>query len=62
MVSDVAKADLGVPIIGIGGINNIQDALEFLESGATAIQVGTGNFPNPSVMIEIIKGLEKQSL
>lgn len=52
-------AGLGVPIIGVGGITNLQDALEFFELGATAIAVGTGNFVNPRTMIEIIEGLEK---
>ncbi len=59
IVSDLAKANLGVPIIGIGGISSFEDALDFLESGADAIQIGTANFINPNVMIEIITGLEK---
>lgn len=59
MVSDVAKANLGVPIIGMGGISNTKDALDFLESGADAVAVGTANFVNPNVMIEIIDGLKK---
>jgi len=54
MVSDLYKAKLGVPIIGIGGISFFEDALDFLESGADAIQIGTANFINPNIMIEII--------
>lgn len=58
MVSDLAKAKLGVPIIGIGGISSFEDALDFLESGADAVEVGTANFLNPNTMLEIIKGLK----
>jgi len=47
-----------LPIIGVGGISNAHDALEFFIAGASAIQVGTMNFINPKVMIEIIEGLE----
>lgn len=57
MVSDLAKAKLGVPIIGIGGISCLEDALDFLESGADAIQIGTANFIDPTIMIQIIEGL-----
>ncbi|MFP3870795.1 MAG: dihydroorotate dehydrogenase [Syntrophobacteria bacterium] len=54
-VVQVAK----VPVIGIGGIASAQDALEFLIVGARAIQVGTANFVNPKVTLEIIAGLEQ---
>jgi len=47
-----------IPIIGIGGIVDYRDALEFLVVGATAVQVGTGNFKNPRAMLEIIEGIE----
>jgi dihydroorotate dehydrogenase (NAD+) catalytic subunit len=47
-----------IPIIGVGGIMNYRDALEFLVVGATAVQVGTANFSNPRTMLEIIEGLE----
>jgi len=47
-----------VPVIGIGGIGNASDALEFLMAGASAIQVGTMNFVNPRAGVEIIKGIE----
>lgn len=47
-----------VPLIGIGGISNTNDALEFLMAGASAIQVGTINFVNPRTGIEILEGLE----
>ncbi len=47
-----------VPIIGIGGISNASDALEFLMAGASAIQIGTINFVNPRAGVEIIEGIE----
>jgi dihydroorotate dehydrogenase (NAD+) catalytic subunit len=47
-----------VPVIGLGGITCVEDALEFLIVGARAIQVGTANFVNPRVTLEIIAGLE----
>jgi dihydroorotate dehydrogenase (NAD+) catalytic subunit len=48
---------LSIPVIAIGGIMNTDDALEFLISGAAAIQVGPANFVNPCATIEIIDGL-----
>jgi dihydroorotate dehydrogenase (NAD+) catalytic subunit len=47
-----------VPVIGLGGISSAEDALEFLIVGAKAVQVGTANFVNPRVALEIIFGLE----
>lgn len=58
MVWQVAQA-VKVPIIGIGGIMNAEDAIEFMVAGATAVQVGTANFANPCVTMEIIEGIEK---
>ncbi|MCE5281384.1 MAG: dihydroorotate dehydrogenase [Deltaproteobacteria bacterium] len=46
-----------IPVIGIGGIATASDALEFLIAGATAIQVGTANFINPSCTMEILEGI-----
>ena len=54
-VAQVAK----VPVIGLGGITSTEDALEFLIVGAKAIQVGTANFVNPTVTLDIIDGLEE---
>ncbi|MFA6320276.1 MAG: dihydroorotate dehydrogenase [Candidatus Omnitrophota bacterium] len=48
-----------IPIIGVGGIMNYKDAVEFMLCGAAAIQVGTATFVNPNTAIEIIKGLNK---
>ncbi len=53
-VSRVAK----VPVIGIGGIMTAADALEFLIAGASAVQVGTANFVNPSASTDILEGIE----
>ncbi len=56
MVWQVAQA-VDVPIIGMGGIMTVVDAVEFLLAGASAIQVGTANFVNPNAAIEISAGL-----
>ena len=58
MVRKVASV-VNVPIVGMGGISNYKDAIEFIMAGATAIQVGTANFIEPSICIEIIEGMEK---
>ena len=52
-----AVTTVRIPVIGLGGIMDYQDALEFLLVGARAIQVGTANFVNPKAPIEIINGL-----
>jgi dihydroorotate dehydrogenase (NAD+) catalytic subunit len=57
MVYEVAQA-VRIPIIGMGGISNAQDAIEFLLAGASAISVGTANFINPLVTMEIYEGLK----
>ena len=46
-----------IPVIGMGGIQSAADAIEFLLVGASAIEVGTANFLNPRVTIEIIEGM-----
>jgi len=56
MVWQVAQK-LNIPVIGIGGIMNANDALEFLIAGASAIQVGTANFVNPHATIDILDGI-----
>ena len=53
-----AASVVKIPIIGVGGIIDYRDALEFLVVGATAVQVGTANFTNPRTMLEIIEGLK----
>ncbi|MDF9829541.1 dihydroorotate dehydrogenase [Parabacteroides sp. PF5-6] len=56
MVWQVYKA-VKIPIIGLGGISGWKDAVEFLLAGATAIQIGTYNFVDPTVSIQVIDGL-----
>jgi dihydroorotate dehydrogenase (NAD+) catalytic subunit len=51
--------NVNIPIIGVGGISNWEDAVEFLIAGASAIQIGTANFINPKVSETVIEGLEK---
>lgn len=48
-----------IPVVGVGGIMNATDAIEFMLAGATAIQVGTANFIDPQVSIKIIDGIEE---
>ncbi|MCF8069377.1 MAG: dihydroorotate dehydrogenase [Desulfobacterales bacterium] len=57
MVWQVARR-VKVPVIGIGGIMSAEDALEFIVAGASAIQVGTANFINPAVTMNIIDGID----
>lgn len=58
MVHQVAKA-VSIPVIGLGGIMNAEDAIEFLMAGATAIQVGTANFIDPAVSGKIVDGINQ---
>lgn len=57
MVWQVANA-VKVPVVGMGGIMNATDAIEFLLAGASAIQIGTANFIDPTVTIKVIEGIE----
>lgn len=57
MVYDTANA-VKIPVIGMGGISNADDAIEFILAGATAVAVGTANFVNPTVTEEIAAGIE----
>lgn len=56
MVYQVAHA-VSVPVIGMGGIQNAEDAIEFLMAGATAVSVGTANFHNPFTTVEVVDGI-----
>ncbi|MBW1763922.1 MAG: dihydroorotate dehydrogenase [Deltaproteobacteria bacterium] len=58
MVYQVVKA-VDIPVIGVGGIMDHRDALEFLLAGAKAVQVGTANFVNPVAAVDIVEGLER---
>lgn len=55
----VVKKAVKLPLIGVGGIMNGEDAIEYILVGASAVQVGTANFVNPKATIEVIKGIEK---
>lgn len=58
MVWQTAKA-VNIPIIGMGGISDADDAIEFIMAGATMVSVGTANFSNPTATTDIISGIEK---
>ena len=53
---------VNIPIIGMGGIATATDAIEFLLAGATAIEVGTYNFVDPTATIQIVEGIENYML
>ncbi|EJP6473661.1 dihydroorotate dehydrogenase [Clostridium botulinum] len=57
MVYEVCKK-VTIPVIGIGGISNYEDVIEFIMAGATTVQIGTANFMNPYSALNIIKDLE----
>lgn len=58
MVWQTAKA-VSIPVIGLGGITDTDSALQFIMAGATAIQVGTANFVDPSVTMKIVDGIQE---
>jgi len=58
MVWQVAKA-ISIPVVGLGGITDARDALEFIMAGATAVQIGTANFLDPTTCIKVIDGIEE---
>ncbi len=58
MVSQVAKV-VNIPVIGLGGIMTATDALEFLMCGATAIEIGTANFIDPTVTVKVRNGIDE---
>ena len=58
MVYQVCKA-VDVPVIGMGGISNAEDAIEFIMAGATGVSIGTANFINPTATVDTIEGIEE---
>ena len=58
MVWQVAKA-VKIPVIGLGGIMNARDAIEFLLAGATAVQIGTANFIDPAITVKVAEGINE---
>jgi dihydroorotate dehydrogenase (NAD+) catalytic subunit len=61
MVWEVARALPSLPVIGIGGIASVGDALEFLVAGASAVQVGTATFYNPTASESLLDQLERET-
>lgn len=57
MVYEVSSV-VNIPVIGMGGISNGDDAIEFMLAGASAVMVGTSNFINPSACVDIVNGIE----
>ncbi len=58
MVWQVAQA-VNIPVVGLGGIMNAKDAIEFILAGATAVQIGTANFIDPQISVKIVKGIKE---
>lgn len=58
MVWQVARS-VKIPVVGLGGIMNTDDAVEFMVAGASAVQIGTASFIDPDISVRIIEGLEK---
>jgi len=58
MVWQVSNA-VKIPVVGLGGISNANDAIEFLMAGASAIQIGTANFVDPMVAVKVIDGIKE---
>ena len=58
LVWEAAKV-VKIPIIGMGGIQNVTDAIEFMLAGATAVAVGTANFYEPQTALQVIAGLRE---
>jgi dihydroorotate dehydrogenase (NAD+) catalytic subunit len=58
MVWQVAQA-VKIPVVGLGGIATATDAIEFLMAGATAIEIGTANFLDPTVSIKVRDGIDQ---
>ncbi len=58
MIWEVFKK-VKIPVLGMGGIMSANDALEFFIAGASAVQIGTANFMNPSATMEVLQGLEE---
>lgn len=58
---EVAK-EIDIPLVGMGGIMNAEDALEFLIAGATLVAIGTANFVNPKTSLEVVEGIKNYML
>ena len=58
MIWEIAQS-VDIPIIGVGGVYCAENAIEMFLAGASAVQIGSANFSNPYVMLEVIEGIEK---
>ena len=58
MVYEASHA-VSIPVIGMGGVRNAEDALEMMLAGATAVAVGTANFANPTVTVDIVNEIRQ---
>ena len=58
MVWQVAKA-IKIPVVGLGGIMNATDAIEFMLAGATAVELGTANFIDPAITVKVVDGINQ---
>ncbi len=58
MVHEVCK-NVSIPVVGLGGIYSVEDIIEFIMAGASAVQVGTANFSHPHIIPDLIKSLEE---
>jgi dihydroorotate dehydrogenase (NAD+) catalytic subunit len=59
MVWEVSRANLGVPLVGVGGITTATDAVEFMMVGASAVQMGTANLVDPGASVKVVEGLRE---
>jgi dihydroorotate dehydrogenase (NAD+) catalytic subunit len=62
MVWEVHNANLGLPLVGMGGITTVRDVIEFMMVGASAVQIGTANLIDPTVSTRVIEGLRQYCL
>lgn len=58
MVYQVAKS-VQIPVVGLGGIASAEDAIEFIMAGASAIEIGTANFLDPSITVKVVQGIDR---
>jgi dihydroorotate dehydrogenase (NAD+) catalytic subunit len=59
MVWEVCRANLGVPLVGIGGITTANDAIEYMIVGASAVEIGTANLIDPEASVKVVEGVRK---
>jgi dihydroorotate dehydrogenase (NAD+) catalytic subunit len=57
MLWEVYRANLGVPLVGIGGITTANDAIEYMIVGASAVEIGTANLIDPEASVKVVEGV-----